>query len=138
MLKSTLFFAILDDETRATEGTEPSADDVGIAKDDYNNNNTARNLAEVENCSSGQANGDIEMEDDNVDRNIQLPNDAGQETLNSVETNANNKESTSLPLAKERVEPEDIEMANTETAGSTTPQTAHLRMKTFPKQNAAI
>lgn len=117
MLKSTLFVAILDDETRATEGTEPSTDDVGIAKDDDNNNNTARNLAEVENCSSGQANGDIEMEDDNVDRNIQLPNDDGQETLNSAETNANNKESTSLPLAKESVEPEDIEMTNTETAG---------------------
>ena len=63
-----------------------------------------------------QANGDIEMEDDIVDRNIQLPSDDGQEILNSAATNANNKESTSLPIAKESVESEDIEMENTETA----------------------
>ena len=115
MLKSAaVFFAIVDDESRATEGTEPSTDDAAIAKDD--DDSTARNLAEEEN-SSVQANGDIEMEDDIVDRNIQLPSDDGQEILTSAETNANNKESSSLPIAKVSVEPEDIEMKNTETTG---------------------
>ena len=51
------------------------------------------------------------MEDDN------LPNDDGQETLNSAETNAYNKESNSLPFANGSMELEDIEMANTGTAG---------------------
>lgn len=114
MLKSAVFFAILDDETRATEETVPSTDDAVIAKDD--DNSTARNLAEEEN-SFVQPNGDIEMEDDNADRNIQLPTDVGQEILTSAETNANDKESASLPIAKESVEPEDIEMENTETTG---------------------
>lgn len=114
MLKSAVFFAILDDETRATEETVPSTDDAVIAKDD--DNSTARNLTEEEN-SFVQANGDIEMEDGNADRNIQLPSDVGQEILTSAETNANDKESASLPIAKEGVEPEDIEMANTETTG---------------------
>lgn len=113
MLKSAVFFPFLDDETRAAEGAVPSTDDAVIARDD--DNNTARNLAEEEN-SSVQANGDIEMED-NADRNIQLPSNDGQEILTSTETNANNKESTSLPIAKECVEPEDIEMENTETTG---------------------
>lgn len=114
MLKSAVFFAILDDETRATEETVPSTDDAVIAKDD--DNSTARNLTEEEN-SFVQPNGDIEMEDDNADRNIQLPSDVGQEILTSAETNANDKESASLPIAKECVEPEDIEMENTETTG---------------------
>ena len=94
----------------------PSTDDVAIAKED--DKNTAKNLAGEEN-SSVQANGDIEMEDDIVivDRNIQLPSDDGQEILTSAETNANNKVSTSLPIAEESVEPEDIEMENTETTG---------------------
>ena len=114
-MKTAVFFIVLADESRATEGTVPSTDDVVNAKDD--DNNTARNFAEEENCSSVQENGDIEMEDDIVDRNIQLPNDDEQEILKSAETNVNNEESTSSPIAKERVEPEDIEMENTETAG---------------------
>lgn len=47
------------------------------------------------------------MEDDNVNRNIQLPNDDGQETINSAETNAK----------EESVEQGDVEMANVETFG---------------------
>ena len=123
-----LYFSILEDQTSATQGTVSSTDDVGIAKDDDGDDDTTRNLAEVESCSSVQANGDIEMEDDNVDRNFQLPNDDGQETLNSAEINVNDKESTPLPFVKESVEPEDIEMANTETAGldNTTPQNENV------------
>jgi len=93
-----------DDQTRTTEGTVPSTDDVGIAKDD-DDDTWARNLAELKSCSPTQANDDIEMEDDNVNRNIQLPNDDGKETINSAETNAK----------EESVEQEDIEMANVET-----------------------
>ena len=68
------------------------------------------------------------MEDYIVDRKIQLPNDDEQEILKSAETNVSNEESTSSPIAKESVEPEDIEMVNTETArlGNSTNTTPHL------------
>lgn len=121
-----------------------NTDDVGITKDD--DDNTTRNLAEVDNCSSLQANGDIEMEDDNVDRNIQLPKDDGQESLNDAETNVDNVESTSLPFAKVSVDQEDIEMATDETAGldSTTdtiaqnenvPETEHRNTNETTEEN---
>ena len=68
------------------------------------------------------------MEDYIVDRKIQLPNDDEQEILKSAETNVSNEESTSSPIAKESVEPEDIEMVNTETArlGNSRNTTPHL------------
>ena len=67
------------------------------------------------------------MEDDSVDKNIQLPNDDGQETINSAETVTDNKES---PLAKESA---DIEMANAETAGLDNTTDIILQNKNAPE-----
>lgn len=90
-----------------------STDDAGIAKED---DDVTRNLAEMENDSSVQAN-DVEMEDDILDRSVRSPNDNGQEPLNGAQTNVDNVESTSMAFEKENVSDEDIEMANTETVG---------------------
>ncbi|KAL9987389.1 hypothetical protein ACROYT_G001683 [Oculina patagonica] len=97
-----------DVQTSPTEEAIQSNDDTGIAKED---DDTARNLPEMENDSSVQAN-DVDMEDDIVDRNVRSSNDNEQESLNGAQTNVDNVESTSVACEKDSVEQEDIEMAN--------------------------
>lgn len=84
---------------------EPSNDDDG----------KAGNL-DMENDSSVQGE-DVEMSDDNVDKNDQLlvPNVDARESVSGAEIDTDMEDSTSMGSAKEIANQKEIEMANAET-----------------------